>query len=126
MNIQSHVDHQGNVTIQWNIQSANLEAPGGKKYLPCTSCMKLEVVEMDVVSTICDTCITAMNDGHLVYCDQCHHMVNPVPFDNTREQQRWVPSYADEDGTGYETVRVGEVGVKCPCCKNVLDFSFID
>jgi hypothetical protein len=121
--MKTHIDHSGNVTISFNIQEDNLPAPDGKKYLPCTACMKLEAVPMNTVSIICDDCAT-MKD--LVFCDECHHMVKPVPFDNTRDQVRSVPSYADESGTGYETVRVGEVGIKCPCCNIVIDFSFID
>jgi hypothetical protein len=124
--IKAHMDHQGNVAINFNTQADFLAAPGGKKYLPCSACMKLEVVELNVVSFYCDSCAKAFEAGQLVKCDACHHHVKPVPFDNTRDQCRWVPSYADEDGSGFETVRVGEVGEKCPCCGEILDFSFID
>jgi len=126
MNIHSHVDHHGNVEIKFNLQEAALAAPGGKKYLPCSACMKLEVVEMNVVSTLCDSCDEISKSQGLTYCEDCRHWVKPVYFDNTREQCRWVPSYADETGEGFESVRVGEVGDKCPCCGAVLDFSFID
>jgi predicted RNA-binding Zn-ribbon protein involved in translation (DUF1610 family) len=124
--IQAHADHQGTVQIKWNSQTNFLAAPGGKKYLPCVACMKLEAVEMNVVSFYCDPCAKAFDLGELSRCEQCHHYVKPIPFDNTRDQVRWVPSYADEDGTGFETVRVGEVGSKCPCCGEILDFSFVD
>lgn len=124
--IQAHVDHQGNVEIKWNSQAAALPAPGGNKYLPCSACMKLEAVEMNVVSFYCDPCGKAFDAGELVKCDECHRWVKPAPFDETYDSCRSVPSWADEDGTGFETVRVGYVGDKCPCCNEVMHVDFID
>lgn len=124
--IQAHQDHQGNVVVKWNSQADFLPAPDGKKYLPCSACMKLEAVEMNVVSFYCDPCAKAFDQGELTKCDGCHHFVKPQAFDNTRDQVRWVPSHCDEDGTGFETVRVGEIGDKCPCCGEILYMSFID
>lgn len=123
--MEAHVSHQGAVEIKFDSQSEALLAPGGKKYLPCSACQGLEMVEMSVVTVVCEKCVTAQVKGGLTYCEECRHMVKPVEKDHRRSQCRYIPSTWGEDEE-FETVMVGEMALVCPCCSDVLDVSFID
>jgi hypothetical protein len=46
----------GFITITWDSKLDFLEAPRGKKYIPCEKCGNVLSVEKNVVSAICNGC----------------------------------------------------------------------
>lgn len=55
--MKATIDRHGRVNIEFESQAECLDAPGGKKYLPCDGgCGRLLTVERMVVSIVCPEC----------------------------------------------------------------------
>jgi len=56
------IDRAGNCTITFNLQEERLSAPGGRQWLPCDSCGRVEAVEPKVVCFYCVQCSQDLDD----------------------------------------------------------------
>ena len=60
------MDKHGNVTITFSMNEERLQAPGdtGQQYLPCTMCGRVDIVEINIVAHLCDSCYNVMLTEH--------------------------------------------------------------
>jgi hypothetical protein len=55
--MQAKIDKHAQITITYNAQEENIQAPNNQKYLPCDGgCGKLMVVDNNVHATECTDC----------------------------------------------------------------------
>ena len=84
------IDNAGNVVITFNMQAELLEAPGGKKYLPCEICGKIQAVDYNVVTMTCGDCmeniknygICEPNHDDAVGCLKCGESISDAEYDD--------------------------------------------
>ncbi|MBW2672158.1 MAG: hypothetical protein JRD89_01920 [Deltaproteobacteria bacterium] len=55
--MQAKIDKHAQITITYNAQEENIQAPNNQKYLPCDGgCGKLLIVDNNVHATECTNC----------------------------------------------------------------------
>lgn len=51
------IDRTGDVTIRFNMQAEHLPAPGGRVYLPCEACGRVQATVPNTVAITCLPCV---------------------------------------------------------------------